>query len=253
MQELDEVAGTGQQDFGHHSEDGSDFGFMEPFSDPRFGIMDAFAAFMRQRMAGRNPNLDVRVRSGAAPEHGVAFGSGPWLIFRGQPPSRMSENDGFEFFFNGSPFGQRRANTGDIFMGPGLQELIEQLTVNDRQGPPPAARSAIDSMPTIKITHRHLNTDSHCPVCKDKFEMGSEARQMPCNHIYHSDCIVPWLVQHNSCPVCRLELPPQSSSRMSGSSNSGSSSSSSSSSGRGNSGQNQGRRNPLSFFWPFRS
>nr|CAD1840045.1 unnamed protein product [Ananas comosus var. bracteatus] len=64
-------------------------------------------------------------------------------------------------------------------------------------------------MPTIKINQRHLNGDSHCPVCKEKFELGSEAREMPCLHLYHSDCIVPWLEQHNSCPVCRFVLPPQ--------------------------------------------
>ena len=68
-------------------------------------------------------------------------------------------------------------------------------------------------MPTIKITQKHLHSDSHRAVCKDRFELGSEARKMPCNHIYHSDCIVPWMVQHNSCPVCRHELPPQGSSR----------------------------------------
>nr|KYP60087.1 RING finger protein 126 family [Cajanus cajan] len=103
-------------------------------------------------------------------------------------------------------------------------------------------------MPTIKITQRHLRSDSHCPVCKDKFELGSEARQMPCNHLYHSDCIVPWLVQHNSCPVCRQELPPQGLS-----SNRGANGRSRSGRVSGSGRESQGRRNPFSFLWPFRS
>ncbi|KAK4339160.1 hypothetical protein RND71_040622 [Anisodus tanguticus] len=246
VEDLDDMVGARSNNI----EDDPHFGLMDPFPDPRFGIMDALAAFMRQRMSGRNPNFDIRTRSGVVPGNGRGFGSGPWLIFHGQTPVSMTENDAFEYFFNGTPggMGQRRPNFDDL-MGPGLQQLIEQLSINDRQGPPPAARSAIDALPTVKITQRHLNTDSQCPVCQDNFELGSDVKQMPCKHIYHSDCIVPWLVRHNSCPVCRLELP----SRASGSARTGNGSSGSNGSSRENSGQNQGRRNPFSFLWPFRS
>ncbi|KAI3509387.1 hypothetical protein L1887_24622 [Cichorium endivia] len=180
-----------------------DSGFMEPFPNPRNRIMDAFAEIITQRMAERNPSF------------------------------------AFEFF-NGVPAGSRHSNVGSIFTGTALEDLIEQLIANDgSHGPPPATQSAIDSLPFIRITNRHLNMESHCPVCQDKFDLGSEARMMPCNHIYHSGCIVPWLLEHNSCPVCRLELPPQ-----------GSSTSRNSNS---NSEHSETGRNPLSFLWPFGS
>ncbi|KAF3775413.1 E3 ubiquitin-protein ligase RING1-like [Nymphaea thermarum] len=102
------------------------------------------------------------------------------------------------------------ANLGDYFIGPGLEQLIQQLAENDpnRYGTPPAAKSAVEALPDITITHQLLKTDlAQCAVCKDDFEIGSAAKQMPCKHIYHADCIIPWLELHNSCPVCRYELP----------------------------------------------
>lgn len=246
MQELNEIEGIGPLDYF-----GMDSGLDRPH---RFGILEAFSALMRQQMTGRNHEIDGRGRSSMVPEQGLEFGPGPWLIFRGQTPDRMAEGGGVELFFNGgSGFGMRRAGISDYFMGPGLEELIEQLARNDRRGPPPALRSSIDAMPTVKIAQRHLRGDSHCAVCKERFELGSEARQMPCNHIYHSDCIVPWLEQHNSCPVCRHELPPPGSSGSVQRSSTHSSSAGSRNSSRENGGEGHGRRNPLSFLWPFRS
>ncbi|KAG8371051.1 hypothetical protein BUALT_Bualt13G0046700 [Buddleja alternifolia] len=251
IQELPEYMGT-------HSSDALGFGFTEPPHDPRVSIMDAFATFMRQRMAGRDPTFDIRARPGLLQDRNMGTGSrppGPLLIFRGQHLVGMPDPDPFDAFFNGGPgMGHRRADIADFLMGHGLNELIEQLSMNDRRGPAPAPRSAIDAMPTIKISQRHLNTDAHCPVCKDKFELGSKARQMPCDHIYHSDCIVPWLVEHNSCPVCRIELPSGNANpnwhRRNGNPNSNGASSSRRDN---NNTQNQSRWNPFSFLWPSNS
>ncbi|KAJ8907174.1 hypothetical protein NDN08_003656 [Rhodosorus marinus] len=50
-----------------------------------------------------------------------------------------------------------------------------------------------------------------CAICLDDFESGQTARQLACNHVYHKDCIDPWLLQSSSCPICKRvigELPP---------------------------------------------
>lgn len=217
--------------------------------DTRHRFLDAVDAFMRQQMAEMRPGYEVRGRSLPVSEHnwGVHNPAPPFFVV----PGPMSP------FPGGHPRSSiRRVDFGDYFMGPGLEHLIEQLAMHDRRGPLPASQSSIDAMPTIRITGAHLRKDEHCPVCKEKFDLGSEARQMPCDHIYHSDCITPWLQQHNSCPVCRLELPPPGTlSAHPGQSgrNASSSNSNRSPGGRENEGHTHSRRNPFFFLWPFRS
>ncbi|XP_072976485.1 probable E3 ubiquitin-protein ligase RHC1A [Typha angustifolia] len=222
--------------------------------DPRFRIIEALSTLMNQGMAGRSH--DVRSRTGRYMDQGMGSGMGPLLFFGGNLPVSMSENVGLEVLLNGgSGVGDRRANLAEYFVSSGLDALLEQLARNERHGPPPASRSVIDALPTVKINHRHLRGDAHCPVCKDKFELGAEARELPCKHLYHSDCIVPWLSQHNTCPVCRQQLPSQGSGV---SIRNRSGRQSSNGSGRDTSDdtirrEGQIRRNPLSFLWPFRS
>ncbi|KAL2323950.1 hypothetical protein Fmac_023008 [Flemingia macrophylla] len=101
-------------------------------------------------------------------------------------------------------------NIGDYFLGAGFEQLMQQLADNDpnRYGTPPAAKDAVESLPTITVDDDLLNSElNQCAVCQDEFEKGSHVTQMPCKHVYHGDCVIPWLRLHNSCPVCRYELP----------------------------------------------
>ncbi|XP_052172558.1 probable E3 ubiquitin-protein ligase RHC1A [Diospyros lotus] len=240
IQELGDILSTNSLSI----DSGEENGIEDHQQQPR--LMDAFLNFLRERIVGINRSVDNSGRSDSHPEHG---GIGPWLIFSGQMP----QDSRFEELFNEAG-GFRQTSGGNYFVGPGLEELIDELTI-DQRVVPPAPKSLIDEMPTVKVSQRHLRSDTHCAVCKEKFKLGTQARKMPCNHIYHSDCIVPWLVQHNSCPVCRQELTLQRSNSEC-SDESWRAHGRSSSSGRRNvhgTGRSRGSWNPLSFIRSLRS
>ncbi|KAH7388253.1 hypothetical protein KP509_16G066200 [Ceratopteris richardii] len=172
-----------------------------PNASPIVQALSAF--FQHMQTAQLQPTADGSGRNRPA---------WPTVVLQSQIPNIPLGGNIEIFFDNGTGDGARRlpGNLGDYFWGPSLDQIIQQLAENDpsRYGAPPASKSAVEAMPTIIISEEHLDTDAaYCAVCKDAFELGSEARQMPCSHLYHADCILPWLAEHNSCPVCRYEMP----------------------------------------------
>ncbi|XP_067098426.1 forkhead box protein N3-like [Osmerus mordax] len=106
------------------------------------------------------------------------------------------------------PWGMLHSNPMDYAWGvDGLDAIITQLLNQfENTGPPPADRERIKSLPTINITESHVGSGLECSVCKEDYSVGENVRQLPCNHLFHNDCIVPWLEQHDTCPVCRKSL-----------------------------------------------
>lgn len=82
----------------------------------------------------------------------------------------------------------------------GMWDLLGQNT----RLPPPASASAVEGLKDIKVDSS--NTDQ-CPVCLKEFDRNTTAKSMPCRHVFHKECIIPWLLKTNSCPFCRYELP----------------------------------------------
>eukprot|EP00258_Populus_trichocarpa_P008136 XP_002313421.3 E3 ubiquitin-protein ligase RDUF1 [Populus trichocarpa] len=148
----------------------------------------------------------------------------PVVVLRGTTPAAAAEDneDGsaYEFYYDdGIGTGLRPVPEmmSEFLMGSGFDRLLDQLSqieINSlgRSVPnPPASKVVIESMPSVEINETHVISETYCAVCKEAFEIGNEAREMPCKHIYHSDCIFPWLAMRNSCPVCRHELPVENS------------------------------------------
>ncbi|XP_073340491.1 E3 ubiquitin-protein ligase RNF115 isoform X2 [Pagrus major] len=103
---------------------------------------------------------------------------------------------------------QLYANPGDYAWGQGgldavITELLGQL---ESTGPPPAEREMISSLPTVCISEEQTDCRLECPVCREEYSLGEFVRKLPCLHYFHSECIVPWLELHDTCPVCRKSL-----------------------------------------------
>ena len=93
-----------------------------------------------------------------------------------------------------------------------IDNIINHIMLNDpnKYGNPPAAKNEVEKLKKYKINEekiKEFGIENSCGVCKDEFNVGEECLSMPCNHYFHNNCLLPWLKERNSCPICRYELP----------------------------------------------
>ncbi|MCQ2818912.1 MAG: hypothetical protein MJ252_16730 [archaeon] len=120
-----------------------------------------------------------------------------------------------------------RVNRNNSYLGQIIEELmylqyeneeIEYilnylLNYNQIYSPPPthpASKEAVETLPIYIINKEKLESfgnENVCPVCKEEFQINQEGSTLPCHHYFHKECILPWFTEHNSCPICRFELP----------------------------------------------
>lgn len=63
----------------------------------------------------------------------------------------------------------------------------------NRHGTPPASKEVVNKLPIIKLKEDDLKEEQDCAVCKEQFKIDDEVIKIPCKHIFHPDCIKPWL------------------------------------------------------------
>lgn len=63
-------------------------------------------------------------------------------------------------------------------------------------------RSLISSLPILS----NPSSDIMCAICYEDARINEFWRKFSCRHEFHVDCIDPWIIEHNTCPVCRARI-----------------------------------------------
>ena len=67
---------------------------------------------------------------------------------------------------------------------------------------------ALESSQTCIMANVITSDDNNgCPICLDTFEEGQDlswSQEQKCHHIFHAECLEPWLMKHDDCPCCRV-------------------------------------------------
>ncbi|KAI0159020.1 hypothetical protein BJ166DRAFT_593224 [Pestalotiopsis sp. NC0098] len=111
----------------------------------------------------------------------------------------------FSNFFNAGG-----AHGDAVYSQEALDRIITQLMEQNPQSnaPPPASEETIANLPRKKLDEQMLGPElkGECTICIDEMSLGEEAVVLPCKHWFHEECVVLWLKEHNTCPICRAPI-----------------------------------------------
>lgn len=66
-----------------------------------------------------------------------------------------------------------------------------------------ASAATVVALPSVEVRH----DGRECVICKEEMGIGRDVCELPCQHLFHWMCILPWLGKRNTCPCCRFRLP----------------------------------------------
>lgn len=83
-----------------------------------------------------------------------------------------------------------------------IDRMIETLVAEGGRAMIPATDLSIQSLES-----KTLCSAASCTICMDEISAGCEGVLLPCEHLFHRDCVTKWLRASHQCPVCRYKMP----------------------------------------------
>ncbi|VVA94453.1 unnamed protein product [Arabis nemorensis] len=102
--------------------------------------------------------------------------------------------------------GQEGASEADLSILPKYK--FQMMNNGEKQGDNAGGKMIPVEAGTDSLGNEHvlLPEDADCCVCLCSYEDGAELVALPCNHHFHSTCIVKWLKINATCPLCKFNI-----------------------------------------------
>ncbi len=67
-------------------------------------------------------------------------------------------------------------------------------------------KDKINKIPVVTFKKGIYEDCDKCIICQEKFDYGEKVKLLNCGHVFHQECIEPWLAKEKSCPFCKSEV-----------------------------------------------
>jgi DNA-directed RNA polymerase subunit RPC12/RpoP len=110
----------------------------------------------------------------------------------------------FQIQVNGQPI---HGDINNYAFGDGtFDQLVSQLLNNGEPQQQGLTQEDLKCLEKTIIEKEQVDNGIQCTTCMETLNLGEEVIKLDCKHVFHQDCIFPWLVKSPTCPICRQEI-----------------------------------------------
>jgi hypothetical protein len=94
------------------------------------------------------------------------------------------------------------SNSYDMFFDDNFIEEFTDFSLREDTDAPKGSYNL-----ALKLSKFSDHSCRTCTVCHSDFSQGETVAVLPCNHLYHENCIRNWGIYRATCPLCRKDIP----------------------------------------------
>ena len=96
----------------------------------------------------------------------------------------------------------------ELYPNPDAMSYEQLLQLEDNMGNvnKGLTKNQFDKLPDVEYDKDKYSENYQCIICMEEFEKNEIVKLLPCEHIFHKNCIKQWLLKQKTCPFCKAEI-----------------------------------------------